>query len=260
MPLRIFDTHAHYNESVYDKDRESLFESMRAAGVERFTNIAVDLASSRINDAYTKQYDFIYGTVGVFPSDVKELEDDAAVAELESLLDANPRLVAVGEIGLDYHYEDTDKPLQHKWFAGQMELAARHKRPIVIHSRDAAQDTLALLKENHAEQIGGVMHCYSYSREMARDFLELGLYFGIGGVLTFKNARKLREAVEYLPLSSIVLETDAPYLAPEPFRGKRNCSSYLTYVAETIAEVKALPVEEVYAACWENACRLFGIE
>ena len=259
MAFRIFDTHAHYNEEVYDADREELFTDMRAKGVERLTNIAVDLESSRINDTYTKSYDFIYGTVGVFPSDVAELEEEGAAAELENLLNANPRLVAVGEIGLDYHYEDTDKPLQQKWFAGQMELARRTGRPIVIHSRDAAQDTLSLLKENHAEEIGGVMHCYSYSREMARDFLELGLYFGIGGVLTFKNAKKLREAVEYLPLSALVLETDAPYLTPEPFRGKRNCSSYLTYVAEKIAEDKALTPEEVCEACWENACRLFRL-
>lgn len=259
MTFRIFDTHAHYNEEVYDTDREELFADMRAKGVERLTNIAVDLESSRINDTYTKNYDFIYGTVGVFPSDVAELEEEGAEEELEKLLKENPRLVAVGEIGLDYHYEDTDKPLQQKWFAGQMELARRTGRPIVIHSRDAAQDTLLLLKENHAEEIGGVMHCYSYSREMARDFLELGLYFGIGGVLTFKNAKKLREAVEYLPLSALVLETDAPYLTPEPFRGKRNCSSYLTYVAEKIAEVKALTPEEVCEACWENACRLFRL-
>ncbi len=259
MAVRIYDTHAHYDEKVYNEDRESLFESMCAAGVERLNNIAVDLESSRTNDRYTKQYGFIYGTVGVFPSDVEELEDAAAVPELEKLLKANPKLVAVGEIGLDYHYEDTDKALQQKWFAGQMELARRTQRPIVIHSRDAAQDTLALLRENHAEQIGGVMHCYSYSREMARDFLDLGLYFGIGGVLTFKNAKKLKEAVEYLPLSSLVLETDAPYLAPEPFRGKRNCSSYLVYVAEKIAEIKGLTAEAVYEACWDNACRLFGV-
>ena len=259
MAVRIYDTHAHYDEKVYDEDREDLFESMRAAGVVRLNNIAVSMESSRKNNCLSKEYDFIYGTVGVFPSDVAELEDAAAIPELEGLLKDNPKLVAVGEIGLDYHYEDTDKELQQKWFAGQMELARRMRRPIVIHSRDAAQDTLALLRENHAEQIGGVMHCYSYSREMAKDFLDLGLYFGIGGVVTFKNAKKLKEAVEYLPLSSLLLETDAPYLSPEPFRGKRNCSSYLVYVSEKIAEIKGITTEAVYEACWDNACRLFGV-
>ncbi len=256
----IFDTHTHYNDEDYDADRESLFTSFPNEGVGRVTNIAVDMETSRLNDAYTKKYDFMYGTVGVFPTDVAELEVPGAVDELERLLAQNPKLVAVGEIGLDYHYDNIDKDLQKKWFEGQMELARRAKRPIAIHSRDAAQDTAEIMKSAHAEEIGGVMHCYSYTKEMAREFLAMDFYFGIGGVVTFKNAKKLKEAVAYIPLENIVLETDAPYLTPEPFRGKRNNSAYLKYVAQTIAQIKELDVETVYQTTWDNACKLYRIE
>ncbi len=165
--------------------------------------------------------------------------------------------MAIGEIGLDYHYEETDKALQHKWFAGQMDIARELKLPIAIHSRDAAQDTIQIMRASRAEEIGGVIHCYSYSKESARDFLNMGFYFGIGGVVTFKNAKKLKEAVAYIPLSNIVPETDAPYLTPEPFRGKRNDSSKLTYVAQAIADIKQIPVDEVYAETWKNAQQMY---
>ena len=256
--MKLFDTHAHYNDEDYDADREALFEAMRAAGVAHVTNIAVDMETSRINDLYTKQYDFIYGTVGVFPTDVAELEAPGAYDELEQLLLNNEKLVAVGEIGLDYHYDEIDKPLQQKHFEGQMELARRAKKPIVIHSRDAARDTADIMKSCRAEEIGGVMHCYSYTKEMAREFLDMGFFFGIGGVVTFKNAKKLKEAVDFIPLSNIVLETDAPYLTPEPFRGKRNRSDHLTYVVSEIARIKGITEEEVCSVTYNNACKLYG--
>ena len=255
----IFDTHAHYDDEDYNADREAIFHELREAGVTRVTNIAVDMETSRINDAYTKQYDFMYGTVGVFPTDVQELEVPGAVEELERLLTENPKLVAVGEIGLDYHYDNVDKALQQKWFAGQMELARRMNKPVAIHSREAARDTADIMKSCHAEEIGGVMHCYSYTKEMAREFLDMGFYFGIGGVVTFKNAKKLKEAVAYIPLTHIVLETDAPYLTPEPYRGKRNSSAYLPYVAQEIARIKELTVDAVYAATYENACKMYRV-
>ena len=255
----IFDTHAHYDDEDYNADREAIFHELREAGVTRVTNIAVDMETSRINDAYTKQYDFMYGTVGVFPTDVQELEVPGAVEELERLLTENPKLVAVGEIGLDYHYDNVDKALQQKWFAGQMELARRMNKPIAIHSREAARDTADIMKSCHAEEIGGVMHCYSYTKEMAREFLDMGFYFGIGGVVTFKNAKKLKEAVAYIPLTHIVLETDAPYLTPEPYRGKRNSSAYLPYVAQEIARIKEITVDAVYAATYENACKMYRV-
>ena len=257
--MKLFDTHAHYNDEDYDTDREALFEAMRAAGVANVTNIAVDMETSRINDLYTKQYDFMYGTVGVFPTDMAELEAPGAYAELEQLLLKNEKLVAVGEIGLDYHYDEIDKPLQQKHFVGQMEFARRLNKPIVIHSRDAARDTADIMKSCRAEEIGGVMHCYSYTKEMAREFLDMGFFFGIGGVVTFKNAKKLKEAVDFIPLSNIVLETDAPYLTPEPFRGKRNRSDHLTYVVGEIARLKGITEEEVASATYTNACKLYGI-
>ncbi len=257
--IKIFDTHAHYNDADYDEDRETLLAGLPAQGVYAVTNIAVDLATSRQNGVYTETYPIMYGTVGVFPSDVAELEQPGAPEELLSLLAAHEKLVAVGEIGLDYHYEDTDKPLQKKWFEGQLAIARRAGVPAVIHSRDAARDTVDILKSCHAEEIGGVMHCYSYTKELARELLTLDFFFGIGGVVTFKNARKLVEAVEYIPLSRLVLETDAPYLSPEPFRGRRNESGRIPYVAEAIARIKGISPEEVYEATWDNACRLYRV-
>ncbi len=258
--MKLFDTHAHYNDTRYDEDRESLFEEFSKNGVEAVTNIATDMETSYVNDEYTRKYGFMYGTVGVFPTDTKELEREGAIDELFNLLKENDRLVAVGEIGLDYHYDEIDKAMQKKWFEGQMDLSRRAGVPIVIHSRDAAKDTADIMRACRAGEIGGVMHCYGYTREMAREFLDMGFYFGIGGVVTFKNARKLKEAVEYIPLSHIVLETDAPYLTPHPFRGSRNNSLYLTYVAEEIAGIKGISVEEVCEATWENACRLYRLE
>ena len=258
--MRYFDTHAHYNDERYDEDREQLFEAFVSEGVKAVTNIATGLATSRINDEYSRRYDFMYGTVGVFPTDTAELEEPGALEELYNLLKSNDRLVAVGEIGLDYHYDIIDKPLQKKWFEGQMDLARRAGVPIAVHSRDAAKDTVDIMRACKAGEIGGVMHCYGYTKEMARDFLDMDFFFGIGGVVTFKNAKKLKEAVDYIPLSNIVLETDAPYLAPDPYRGRRNSSLYLNYVAEEIARIKGLSVEEVCEATWENACRLYRVE
>ena len=258
--MRYFDTHAHYNDGRYDEDREQLFEDFRKGGVEAVVNIATGLETSHINDEYSRKYDFMYGTVGVFPTDTAELEEPGAVDELFDLLKANDKLVAVGEIGLDYHYDEIDKPLQKKWFEGQMDLARRAGVPIAVHSRDAAKDTVDIMRACKAGEIGGVMHCYGYTKEMARDFLDMDFFFGIGGVVTFKNAKKLKEAVEYIPLSHIVLETDAPYLAPDPYRGRRNISLYLSYVVEEIARIKGLNAEEVCEATWENACRLYRVD
>lgn len=212
--IKIFDTHAHYDDEAFDEDRYSLIESLPDNGVKAAVNIGVNLKTSEFTSELTKKYDFMYGTVGVHPSDIGEDEIDDVMSGLRSLAAENDKIVAVGEIGLDYHYGDTDKPLQQKWFARQMDLAREIKLPIVVHSRDAAKDTLDIMRDSRADEIGGVIHCYSYSKEMARDFLDMDFYFGIGGVVTFKNARKLKEAVEYIPLDKIVLETDSPYLAP----------------------------------------------
>jgi len=257
--MRIFDTHAHYDDRAFDGDREELIMSLRNKGVEAVTNIGVSLETSKLTVEYTRKYDFFYGTVGVHPSDIDEMEKMDEIPLLKELAVANDKIVAIGEIGLDYHYDNIDKDVQKKWFAAQMELAKEIKLPIVIHSRDAAKDTLDIMRATRAQDIGGVVHCYSYSKEQARDYLNMGYYFGIGGVLTFKNAKAIKEVVDYVPLSNIVLETDAPYLSPDPFRSKRNDSSRLPYVAAAIADIKNISVQQVYEETWSNALKLYRI-
>ena len=253
----IFDTHAHYDDPVYDKDREELFRTMRSEGVGIITDIGADIESTKRAIELSESYDFIYAVAGVHPSEVYSLEE----ADMEFLRRAteSPKVVAIGEIGLDYHYEDTVREVQKKWFIRQLELAKETKLPVVIHSRDAAQDTLDIMKAEHAEESGGVIHCFSYGWDMAKIYLDMGFYLGIGGVVTFKNAKKLKEVVQKAPMERLVLETDAPYLAPEPYRGKRNASHYLKYVAEEIAALRNMTPEEVILVTDENVKRMYGI-
>ncbi|MBO5237363.1 MAG: TatD family hydrolase [Lachnospiraceae bacterium] len=251
----IFDTHAHYDDEAFDEDREALLNRMQAGGIGRIVNIGANMRTSEMTVELTKRYDFIYGAVGVHPNDVGEMKEE----DLQRLCQwaGLERIVAIGEIGLDYHYDEPERAIQFQWFEAQMELARQVQLPIVVHSRDAAKDTIDLMKACHAEEIGGVVHCYSYTKELAREFLNMDYYFGVGGVLTFPNAKKLKEAVAYIPLEKIVLETDCPYLAPVPNRGKRNSSLNLPYVAEVLAEIKGLPVEEIEAVTFENGKRLY---
>lgn len=253
----IFDTHAHYDDPVYEKDREELFEAMRAEGVGMITDIGADIASTKKAAELSNTYEFVYAAAGVHPSEVYSLEE----ADMDFLLEMakNPKVVAIGEIGLDYHYEDTVREVQKKWFIRQLELAKETKLPVVIHSRDAAQDTLDIMKDIHAEDIGGVIHCFSYGWEMAKIYLDMGFYLGIGGVVTFKNAKKLKEVVQRAPMERLVLETDAPYLAPEPYRGKRNASHYLKYVAEEIAALRSMALDEVIRITEENGKQMYRI-
>lgn len=250
----IFDTHAHYDDEAFDEDRESLLQGMKQHGVDCIVNIGANMQTSRNTVALTEQYDFIYGAVGVHPSDVYDMTE----ADIETLREWSrlDKIVAIGEIGLDYHYPDTDKALQQKWFIRQLQLAREEKLPVVIHSRDAAADTLAIMQE-HGRELGGVIHCFSYTKEMAAEYLKMGYYIGIGGVLTFKNAKKLVEAVEVIPPERLVLETDAPYLAPDPYRGKRNESAYLTYVAQKLAQIKGVSYEEIVAQTAKNAKAMY---
>ncbi len=256
--MMIFDTHAHYDDEAFDGDRELLLEKMAEKGIGRIVNIGADLDSTKQSAALAEKYDFIYAAAGVHPSDTDHMTE----ADMDCLRSTArcDKVVAIGEIGLDYHYPDIDKASQKKWFQRQLALAEEMKLPVVIHSRDAAQDTLAIMQENHAERIGGVIHCFSYGWEMAKIYLDMGFYLGIGGVLTFKNAKKLKEVVQRAPIDRLVLETDAPYLAPEPFRGKRNESPYLSYVAEALAQLKGLPVESVVQITAENAEKLYRLE
>lgn len=265
----IVDTHAHYDDERFDEDREALLLSLKDKNVELVVNASASLTECEETLKLTQRYDFVYGMIGVHPDEAKTLDESsfehiAKIAADNSIRNGG-KIVSIGEIGLDYFTPDSELPLlspkdiQKKWFIRQLELARELKLPVNIHSRDAAADTLEILKEYHAEDIGGIIHCYSYSVEMAREYEKLGFCFGIGGVVTFKNARKLVEVVDYLPMDRIVLETDAPYLAPMPHRGERNDSSYIQYVAEKIAEIKGLTAEAVIELTSENACRIYGI-
>ena len=253
----IFETHAHYDDERFEEDGDSLLCSMKEKGIGRIINVGASIESSRTTLALADNYDFVYAAVGVHPSDIGGLNEETFSWLCEQT--KNDKTVAVGEIGLDYYWDKEDQILkqQRYWFQRQLELARRAGLPVIIHSRDAAADTLAVMKSVHAKEIPGVIHCYSYSRELSKEFLEMGYYIGVGGVVTFKNARKLRETVESYPIDHILLETDCPYMAPEPHRGERNDSSYIPYIAAKIAEIKGISTEEVERITEQNARRLF---
>lgn len=253
----IFDTHAHYDDEAFENDRETLLSGMRDADVEYIVNVGASMASSERSVALAEKYPFVYAAVGVHPDEVGELNEEN-FARLKAWT-SHEKVKAVGEIGLDYYWDKEKHDLQKQWFLRQMELAAECKLPVIIHSREAAKDTLDLVTAAKPLELSGIIHCYSYSVEQAREYLNLGYYIGIGGVLTFKNAKKLKEVAEYVPLSKIVLETDCPYLAPVPFRGKRNDSAKIRYVAEELAAIKQLPVEEVIRITNENGRKLYDI-
>lgn len=251
----IIDTHAHYDDKAFDEDRQEVLEDLAAHGVCRVINSGSDLGACKRTIELMERYPFIYGALGIHPSDTAELtEEDMDWLARQSRLE---KCVAIGEIGLDYYWDEPDREHQQKWFVRQLRLAGEVKLPVVIHSREAARDTIELMQAEHAEEIGGVIHCYSYSRESARAFLNMGFYFGIGGVVTFKNGRVLKEVVEYLPMDRILLETDSPYLSPVPNRGKRNDSRNLPYVVAGIAQIKGITEEEVERITTENALRLY---
>lgn len=254
----IFDTHAHYDDEAFDGDREELLESLPRNGIAKVVNVGASLASCRRTMELAERYDFIYGAIGIHPNETAELtEDDMDWLGRQCRSD---KCVAVGEIGLDYYWDEPERDIQKKWFARQLNLAKELRLPVIIHSRDAARDTADLMTAEKAGETGGVVHCYSYTKEMAKVFLDMGFYFGIGGVLTFNNAKKLKEAVEYIPMDRIVLETDCPYLAPVPNRGKRNSSLNIPYVVAAMAQIKGISEEEVRAAAWENGHRLYRME
>lgn len=253
----IFESHAHYDDEVFDEDREELLASFGEKGIGTVINVGASLAGCKETVELTRQYPFIYGAIGIHPSEVGELhEDNFADLEKWCFLD---KIVAVGETGLDYHWPEPDSALQKEWFERQLVLARQVKLPVIVHSREAARDTLEIMQAHRAGEIGGVIHCFSYAKEMAREYLNMDFYFGIGGVITFKNSKKLKEAVEYIPMERILLETDSPYLAPEPNRGKRNSSLNLPYVAQAIADLKGISYEEVVRITEQNARKLFGL-
>ncbi len=253
----IFDTHVHYDDPAFDEDRDSLIASLEKSGIGNVVDIGASIDTTRKALELAHKYDFVYAAVGVHPSEVEELTEDSF--ELLSEWSEDGRCVAIGEIGLDYHWPEPGRELQKKWFRRQLDLARQKQLPVVIHSRDAAKDTVDIMKEEHAEEIGGVVHCFSYTKEIAKECLDMGFYIGVGGVVTFKNGKKLREVVEITPIEKILLETDCPYLAPEPYRGKRNSSLYLPYVVEEIAKIKNISPEEVIRITENNAKTMYNL-
>lgn len=253
----IFESHAHYDDRRFDTDREELLASMQEQGIETVINVGSDLEGVKKTLALAGQYGFVYGAIGIHPSEISDLDEETYEWLREQCI--HPKVVAIGEIGLDYYWEKEDevKRSQRYWFCRQMELAREQGLPVIIHSRDSAEDTLKIVQGIHGEQIPGVVHCFSYSPEMAEEYIKMGYYIGIGGVVTYKNARKLKETAARIPLGHILLETDCPYLSPEPERGKRNTSMNLKYVAKEIARLRGISYEEVVEATRENARRLF---
>ena len=257
MHSKIFETHAHYEDAKFDADREALIASLPEHDIEYVINVGSSLETTEKSIALAEQYDFIYAAVGVHPSDVTELNEENFKA-IEQAAE-HKKAVAVGEIGLDYYWDKEEEVQKNQriWFRRQLELAKESNLPVIIHSRDAAADTMEIMKEAHVQGIKGVIHCFSYSKEQAQEYVKMGYYIGVGGVATFKNAKKLKEVIETIPLEKILLETDCPYMAPEPYRGKRNSSLYLPYVVEKIAGLKGVTAKEVEEVTYRNAEQLF---
>ena len=252
----LFDTHAHMDDRAFDADRAELLRALPDAGIKYLMNPGCSLASSRAASALSQQYDYIYAAVGSHPDAADEV-DDAVLEQYRILCRENPKIKAIGEIGLDYHYEDIPRELQRKAFRAQMALAAELNLPAIVHERDAHGDGMAIVSE--FPSVTGVFHCYSGSPEMANWLIARGWYIGFTGVLTFKNARKAIEVAANIPLERLVLETDCPYMPPEPFRGKRNDPGKLYRMAEKLAEIRGLTVEEIHRITTQNGKRLYRI-
>ncbi|MCR5590046.1 MAG: TatD family hydrolase [Lachnospiraceae bacterium] len=252
----IYETHTHFDDKAFDEDRKEAIKRAISAGIGRFVNIGASMKSSSTSLELAHRYPEFLAAVGVHPEDCAELTED----DMDTLRGyaKDEKVVAIGEIGLDYYWDEPERDIQKKWFARQIKLACEVDLPIIVHSRDAAADTLEILKKEDAGRVGGIIHCFSYSPEVARECLDMGFYIGVGGVVTFKNGRKLKEVVEMTPIDRIVTETDSPYMAPVPYRGKRNSSEYLPYVVEEIARIKGMPPKEVEEITWANAVKLFG--
>ena len=248
-----FESHAHYDDERFDEDRDTLLASFPAEGIETVVNASSDIKSSKASIALSEKYPFFYAAVGVHPHEVENITE----ADIDKLreLSKHPKVVAIGEIGLDYYYDLSPRDLQRHWFKRQLELADELKMPVIIHSRDAAQECFDIIKNSNVRN--GVIHCYSGSAEMAEEYIKMGFYIGVGGSLTFKNNKKGVETVERIPIEKILIETDSPYLAPVPYRGKRNDSRLLKYVVERISQIKNIPENDICNITKNNAQNLF---
>ncbi len=256
----IFESHAHYEDRKFDSDRVELLSMMKKKNIGTIINVGTTLELSRASIDLANRYDFIYAAVGVHPSDIACLEEASdGLDQLKSMAEGEKKVVAIGEIGLDFYWEKDEavRERQRFWYNEQLKLARELDLPVIIHSRDANEETYNIMKEAATLGTRGVIHCYSGSPEMAEQYVKLGYYIGIGGVVTFKNGKKLKETAKRIPLENILVETDAPYMAPEPFRGERNDSTFLPYVIKQIAELREITVDEVMAVTEENGRRLF---
>ena len=252
----LFDTHAHMDDRAFDTDREALLNALPSQGIGLLMNPGCSLASSENAVRLAQRYDYIYAAVGSHPDAADEVNEDV-LNRYRQLCATNPKVRAIGEIGLDYHYEDIPREIQLRAFRAQMALAQELHLPVIVHEREAHEDGMGVVEE--FPQVTGVFHCYSGSAEMAKQLVKKGWYIGFTGVLTFKNARKAVETAQAIPLDRIVLETDCPYMAPEPFRGRRNDPGKLYRMAEKLAEIHGLPVEEIHRITVENGKRLYHI-
>lgn len=254
----LFDTHAHLNDARFDEDRAQVIQRAKDNGVSLIVNVGYNHETITETIQLAETYDWIYAAVGWHPNEAHRC-DDQALSRIEELAQTHPKVVAIGETGLDYYRDYASPEVQQIVFRRQIELAKRVKKPLVIHNREASHDVVAILQEEGAEQVGGVMHCFSGDEALARQCLELGFYISFGGPLTFKNAGKLREVARFVPLDRILIETDCPYLAPHPLRGKRNESAYVRYVAAELARLYQLELDEIGRITLENGKRLFGL-
>ncbi len=252
----IFDTHAHYDDEAFDEDRDELIPRLYEEGIKKVVNIGVNRKTCEDTLKLLAKYPFFYGALGFHPSDCADFDEEQYDFIKEKA--SEEKVVAIGEIGLDYYWDSHDREIQKKAFIEQLRLAGETGLPVVIHSREAAKDTMDIIKE-HGKGLSGIIHCYSYHTQDALEYVRLGFCIGVGGVITFKNAHKLREVVEAVPLENIVIETDCPYLAPVPYRAKRNSSLYLPYVIEKLAEIKGISTEEIAEITYNNAMRVYGI-
>lgn len=255
---KIFETHAHYEDEAFDEDRELILNSLPENGIECVVNVASTVESCHRIAEMLQHYLFMYGALGIHPSEIRGVTD----ADMQWIKDetlANERIVAIGEIGLDYYWDKDNKAEQKDFFVRQIELAKELDKPIIVHSREAAQDTYEVMKASKASECGGVIHCFSYSVEEAKKYLDMGFYIGLGGVVTFKNAVKAKEVLAYVPLDRLLLETDCPYLTPVPYRGKRNSSLYIPEIVKVMSEIKGIDYDVIVEATNENARRMYRI-
>jgi len=253
----LIDSHAHLDDKRFDDDREAVLERARQNGVNLIINPGADLETSRNAVVLAARYDMVYAAVGIHPHDAKDMTDDM-LAEIEALA-AQPKVVAIGEIGLDFHYDFSPRDIQRKWFVEQIELAKRLNMPIIIHDREANQETYETLVRTGAFDTGVLMHCYSGSAELAKQYIRKGAYLSVAGPVTFDNAKKLVEVVRTVPLDRLMVETDSPYLTPVPFRGKRNEPGYVRYVAERMAAITGMEPEAVMEQTARNVLSFFRI-